>query len=117
VHSRGRRLARFPADREPLLLDVCDQQVESPVDDAGQVSIRNTVPEQVLRHSQLVVKLLICGELYPVRLLGERRDRAPVLFARRWPYGRRIEGERKRLHWSVAFRELPDPGRNWRLRR
>src|SRR6266852_6166223 len=54
LHGHGGRLPRFPADPEPLLLHVVDQQIERPLDDAGQVSIRNAVPEQVLCLSQLV---------------------------------------------------------------
>src|SRR5690348_18374319 len=59
LHGYGGRLPRFPTDREPLLLHVLDQQVERPLDDAGQVSIRNAMPEQVLCLSQLVVKYLV----------------------------------------------------------
>jgi len=80
LHDYGGRLARFPTDPEPLLLHVVDQQVERPLDDAGQVSIRNAVPEQVLSHSQLVVKFLVRGELHPVRLLCKRFDGAPMVF-------------------------------------
>ncbi|HKC58702.1 MAG TPA: hypothetical protein VKB92_01310 [Myxococcales bacterium] len=76
LHGSGGRLPRFPTDREPLLLHVLDQQIERPVHDAGQVSIRNTVPEQVLCLSELVVKFLVRGELHPVRLLCKRRDGA-----------------------------------------
>src|SRR5439155_11955670 len=102
------RLPRFPADREPLLLDIVDQQVERPVDDAGQVSIRNTVPEQVLCSSQLVVKFLACGELHPVGLFGKRRDGGPMVFALRRPCGRWIEGVSKRLRrgWSGPLWKL-----------
>ena len=48
----GRRLPQFPADFEPLLLGLVDQQVER--EDAGQVSVRNSVSEQILRLFQLV---------------------------------------------------------------
>src|SRR5438105_12073384 len=57
----GRRLSRFPTDGEPLLLHLLDQQVERPLEDAGQVSIRNTVSEQILRLAQLVAKCAACG--------------------------------------------------------
>jgi len=48
LRSHGGRLPWFPTDREPLVLHLLDQQVERPLEDRGQVSIANSVPEQVL---------------------------------------------------------------------
>ena len=61
MHRFDRWLARFPTDREPLLLHLLDQQVERPFEDAGEVSVRNTVSEQVLCLAQLVAKCAACG--------------------------------------------------------
>src|SRR3989442_54364 len=97
LHGHGGRLPRFPTDPEPLLLHVVDQQIERPLDDAGQVSIRNAVPEQVLCFSQLVVKFLVGGEFHPVHLLRKWREGAPTVFARRGLRRRRLEGEGKRF--------------------
>ena len=47
-------LPRLPACRESLLLDAFDQKVECSLNDGRQVSVRDTVPEEVLCLTQLV---------------------------------------------------------------
>ena len=98
-----RRLPRFPTDREPLLLHLVDQRVERPLEDQGQVSVGNSVSEQVLCLSQLVAKCAACGELDPECLLGKRRDGGPMVFSRRRPLGRWMESEESHSRPSPAW--------------
>src|SRR5713226_1961461 len=74
----GRGLSRLPAHREPLLLHVFDQQVECLFEDRRQVSVGDSVPEQILRLAELVPTRATRGELELEHVLGERCNYSPA---------------------------------------
>jgi hypothetical protein len=78
-----RSLSRLPTRGESLLLDVVDQQVECLLEDCRQVSVRNSVPEQILGLAELVMTRATPGELELERVLGERCNHGPAFIAPR----------------------------------
>src|SRR5712664_4539601 len=90
----GRTRSRLPTRGESLFHHLFDEQVECLLEDCRQVSIRNSVPEQILGPAELVMTRATPGELELERVLGERRNHGPAFLAAhgRW----RCEGQNRR---------------------
>src|SRR5713101_2557596 len=91
-----RCLPCLPTRGEALLLDLLDQQVESLFEDGRHISVRDSVPEQILGLAELVTTRATRGELKLERLLGERGNHGPAFIASRCQRGWRCERERER---------------------
>src|SRR6266849_1344009 len=91
-----RCLPCLPTRGEALLLDLLDQQVESLFEDGRHISVRDSVPEQILGLAELVTAHATRGELKLERLLGERGNHGPAFIASRRQRGWRCERERER---------------------
>ncbi|HEX9382537.1 MAG TPA: hypothetical protein VF908_04005 [Gemmatimonadaceae bacterium] len=128
----GRSQSRLPTRGESLFHHLFDEQVECLLEDCRQVSIRNSVPEQILGPAELVMTRATPGELELERVLGERRNHGPAFLAahggwrcegqnrRRVRRRRRngdAEGERGGLGRGIPrLRKLADDGRDRGLR-
>src|SRR2546428_9408062 len=91
VFVRG--LSRFPTRGESLLLHLLDEQVECPLEDHRQISVRDAVAEQILGLAELVMTRATRGELGLEGLLGERSNQGPAFIAPQRRGGWRCERE------------------------
>src|SRR3954465_4265460 len=70
----GLRRAGILAEREALLLDAFDEEVERFLQDRRRIAVGNAMAEQGLGATELVVHSAARGELHFVRVFAERRD-------------------------------------------
>jgi hypothetical protein len=68
------RAPRLPRFAELLVLDLFPQQAQGALEDGGGVTIRDLSAKERLKATEVVVGLLVDGELDPVTFRGGRLD-------------------------------------------
>ena len=104
VVARMAPLSRPVCRGELSVFELSDQGIQRPFEDAGQVSGRNLMPQQLLRISKLVVSSFPERELNSEALRCERRNPGGRHWDRRqyWSFGRGNRGVYELLNYPCG---------------